>query len=166
MFGQGNHMLHIARMTNRARARSRRRWTFSCDVCVRRCGGCKSRSRSLDHVKKSMKPYFGGKSTRVTSVRPRGRLLGPALAFASTSCRESWEVEHCSRQSRLELIESSLDLSIIVCDKTTPSTRSSNVSIRLFIMSSVTVPTLKLSTTGDAMPIVGTVGAVKTDCTE
>jgi hypothetical protein len=33
-------------------------------------------------------------------------------------------------------------------------------------MSSVTVPTLKLSTTGDAMPIVGTVGVVKMNCIE
>lgn len=64
------------------------------------------------------------------------------------------------------VLNQSNPLSTIICHKTTPSTRSSNVSIHLFIMSSVTVPTLKLSTTGDAMPIVGTVGAVKTDCTE
>jgi hypothetical protein len=64
------------------------------------------------------------------------------------------------------VLNQSNPLSIIICDKTTPSTRSSNVSIHLFIMSSVNVPTLKLSTTGDAMPIVGTVGAVKTDYTE
>lgn len=144
--------------------------TTSLDIFVRRL---RSAMRWLQ-IKKPFPRSRQGVDEAVPSVAnrrgshrsdPRGRLLAQPALLALHPRRVGKVVKSSIALDKLVLNQSN-PLSIIICDKTTPSTRSSNVSIRLFTMSSVTVPTLKLSTTGDAMPIVGTVGAVKTDYTE
>jgi hypothetical protein len=74
-----------------------------------------------------MKPYLGGKSTRVTSVRPRGTVTWASPCFALHPRRVGKVGKSSIALDNLVLNQSN-PLSIIICDKTTPSTRSVNVS--------------------------------------
>jgi hypothetical protein len=106
-----SHAAHRSNDKPGARARSRRRWTFSCDVCVSAMRWLQIKKpfpRSRQGVDEAV-PRWQIDAGHIGPTPRNGYLGQPLLCFASTSCRESWEVEHCSRQSRLESIESSLN---------------------------------------------------------